>query len=489
MPTQTAINGPKIFEGGHADFLAQTDMLKRSPAAYKELVEAYGHTNLFTDLLESLGFISFQNSKPHQSPFATFYFKEEDERFIIVGSVITAQTGAGANVVLALASSQMGTVNGRAISRPRKNETLIDKNGAQWKIVAKNTTVTPHQITIRPALATNATTFAANDRFAILGPRYAEATGQPTGLVDQYGDYINRFAIYKETQLTSGTNMTTKENWFTVPGLEGYAYQKGFADAEVRHEVNVSKGLVFDRLSDNLTDFSPDFDTDVPDHGTEGFIQGVETQGKVQTWDVAAGYDMADFERAEAWYRQKNLPTSDIAVMQGGTVASQVQSALEAYMGKEIATKYLADKYLGQRYKSTERFTAEQLFIQLGFKGIQKGNYKFIFREISELNSMFGEGYTAGLDYSTWQFFVPLKTFKDPKQKITMNTIQLLHRGQDLGGYQRRIEIWETGGAGPVGQIKTDQWDVRRKYLRSEVCLMMVGGQWIILQKGGTADA
>src|SRR5690606_10373961 len=102
---------------------------------------------------------------------------------------------------------------------------------------------------------------------SIITPRYAEATGQPTGLLDDYGVYTNRFAIYKETQLTSGTAMTTRENWFTVPGLEGFAYQKGFADAEIRHDIGVSKGLVHDVLSNNLTDFSVDFDTDVPDNG------------------------------------------------------------------------------------------------------------------------------------------------------------------------------------------------------------------------------
>lgn len=489
MPVQTPITGPKVFEGGHADFLAQTDMLRRNPAAYSQLVESYGHVNLFTEVLESIGFAT-SNSIPLQTQYVDFYFKEQADTFITIGSVVTPQSGAGGNIVVALAASEIKTIDGRTFSRPRKNETLIDKGGNIWKIVAKNTAVNPHQITIRPNVTTQTGTFLANDRFALLAPRYAEATGQPTGLLDQYGMYTNRFAIYKETQLTSGTAMTSKENWFTVPGLEGYAYQKGFADAEVRHDVNVSKSLIFDRLSDNTTDFSPDFDTDVPDHGTEGFIQGVETQGKIQTWDTAAGYDLADFQRAEAWYRQKNLPTSDIAVLQGGTVASQLQIAMQSFLGKEVNIKYLAEKYLGQRYKSTERYTADQLFMQLGFNGMQLGNYKFMFREISELNNIFGENYTgATVDYSTWQFFIPLRTYKDPKQKITMNSIQLLHRGQDLGGYQRRVEIWETGGAGPVGKIKTDQWDVRRKYLRSEVCLMLVGGKWILLQKGGSVDS
>lgn len=489
MPQKTPLVRPHKFEGGHADFLAKTDMLRANPAAYNQLVQNAGYYNLFTEVLDSLGFSA--GSKPSETPFADFYYKDDSEsNYFAIGSVVTAQAAAGGNVVLALAASEMKVINGRNFSRPRKNEIIIDKAGRNWKIVAKNTTVNPHQITIRPSDSTLEATFAANDRFSIITPRYAEATGQPTGLIDDYGVYTNRFAIYKETQLTSGTAMTTRENWFTVPGLEGFAYQKGFADAEIRHDIGVSKGLVHDVLSNNLTDFSVDFDTDVPDNGTEGFLAGVQAQGKTQTYDKAAGYGLDDFERAVSWYRQKNMPGADILALQGGSVAGQVQTALQTFLGTDNADKFLANKYLGQRYKASERFNDEQLFIQLGFKGIQFGNYKFIFREIGELNNMFGENYTGDVDYASWQVFIPIKMYNDPRKKITAPSIQLLHRGQDIGGgYQRRVEIWETGGAGPVGKIKTDQFDVRRKYLRSEVCCMLVGGKWAVLQKGGSADA
>lgn len=490
MPVQTPITGPTLFEGGHADFLAKTDMLRRNPAAYRELVAAYNYPALFTEILDSLGFSTMTNSVAHQGPFIDFYFDEKQERHFTVGSVVTPQAAAGGPVTIALTAGQMKDLNGRRFSMPRKTEIVIDKNGKSWKITDKIVTANPHQLVLTPTIDTLATTFAANDRFFIIAPRGAEATGQPTGLVDDYGMYTNRFAIYKETDLTSGTNMTTKLDWYNVPGLKGYAYQNGIDKALVRHDAGVSKGLMFDTIGNNILDFSPDFDTTVMDYGTEGFIAGVEAQGKIQTYDKAAGYDLADFKRAEAWYRQQNLPSADIAVIQGGSAASAVQTALETLMGKEVNIKYLAQKYLGQRYKSTERFTPEQLFIQLGFNGIALGNYKFIFREAGELNELYGTGYTGGVDYSSWQFFVPLKTYRDAKNdKITMNSIQLMHRGQDNGGYQRRTEIWETGGAGPVGKIKTDQWDVRRHYLRSEVALMLVGGKWCLIQKGGTTDS
>lgn len=489
MPIQTPITGPVVFEGGHADFLAKQDMLRRNLPAYDKLVKDYGMENLFVDVVDSLGLSSV--SKPTESPFADFYFEDKKQNHFVIGSVVTAQSGAGGTIVVALAAGEMKTINGRRTSRPRKNEIIIDKTGKNWKIITKNTTTNPHQLTIKPALATQTGTFVANDRFSIITPRFGEATGQPTGLDTDFGMYTNRFAIYKETQITSGTNMTTKENWMTVPELEGFAFNRGFADAEQRHHIGVSKGLVHDSIADNLTDFSQDFDTDVPDNGTEGLLAGINAQGKIMTYDSASAYDEADFERVVSYYQQKNLPGCDIAVLQGGQIATQVQKVLRDLLGKDNANEYLAKKYLGQRYSANERFNEEQLFIQLGFKGIQYGNFKFIFREISELNNMFGDNYVDSVNYSGYQIFIPLRLHKGmgKSKDTTLPSIHLLHRGQVVGNYERRIEIWETGGAGPVGKIKTDQFDVRRKYLRSEVCNMLVGGRWTVLQKSGASDS
>lgn len=491
MPEVNALARPYFVEGGHADFLLKSDMLRRTPGAYRELAQQYQQPVLVTEILDSLG-LTGTRSRAHQSPYVDFYFAHDDDRYFSIGSVVTAQTGAGAPVVVALAASEMKTQDGRKLSRPRKNETIIDKNGVQWKIIAKNTATAgaaPHQLTLQPVLATTTATFLANDRFFIVAPRFAEATGQPTGLVRDYGLYTNRFAIVKETDLTSGTNMTTDQAaLYEVPGLKKWAYIEGIEWAEMRHERNKSMTIVHDQLSDNVFDFSPDFDQNVLDHGTEGMIQSIETQGVVQTYDTAAGYDLSDFRRAEARFRQMRLNGSDILVLQGGTAASNVQDALTDYLGKDVNMKYFADKYLGQRYKAGERFTPTDWFIQLGFNGIGFGNYKFIFREATELNGLYGDdGYQGGVAYDTWQFFIPIFTRKDAKTNATMPSMQMLHRGQDVGGYQRLNEIWQTGGAGPIN--KTDQWDVMRTYMRSEIMLMLFAGKYSIIQKGASADA
>ena len=488
MPVESALNHPYRVEGGNADFLLKTDMLRRAPGALRALAEQYQQPVLFTEILDTLN-LGGVVSKSHQSPYVDFFFAHDDDRYFVIGSVVTPQTSAGDPVTVELAASEMKTDDGRVTSRPRKMEVIQDINGDNWKIINKITTSSPHQLVLQPVSTSLEATFAANNRFFIIGPEGAEATGQPKGLIRDWGQYSNRFAIMKESHLTSGTNMTTDQTGlYGVPGLSKYAYIEGIDEATIRHERNKSSIIVHGQLSDNFFDFSPDFDQDVLDHSTEGLIQSIETQGTVQTYDTAAGYDLADFKRAEARFRNLRLNASDIIVIQGGTIASDIQSVLVDFMGKEVNMKYFSDKYIKQRYKAGENFTPEGLFVQMGFNGVGFGNYKFIFREATELNGLYGDdGYTGGVNYDTWQFFIPLYTKKDAKTNATMPSLQMLHRGQDVGGYQRLNEIWRTGGAGPIQ--KTDEWDVMRCFLRSEICLMLIAGKNTIVQKGGTTDS
>lgn len=489
MPEVTALARPYAYEGGHADFLLKTDMLRRSPGAFREMAQQYQAPVMFTEILDSLG-LTGTRSKSHTSPNVDFYFTNEDERYFSVGSVVTPQGGAGDPVVVALPAAEMKTRDGRRFSRPRKSESIMDRFGNKWKITNKitNTGTNPHQVELTPDLAATTATFTTGDRFFIIGPRFAEATGQPKGLVKDWGIYTNRFGIFKETDLTSGTNMTTDQTAiYGVPGLSKWAYVDGIDEASIRHELNKSKAVIFERIADNVFDYSPDFDTDVLDHSTEGLIASIEAQGVSQTYDESAGYDVSDLRRATARFRNMRLGAADIAVLQAPTAASNVQDALVDYLGKEVNIKYFANKYLGQRYKGGERFSAEDHFISMGFNGARFDGYNLIFREVTELAGLYGENYTNGVNYDTWQFFVPLYVQKDAKTNATMPSLQLLHRGQDVGGYQRLNEIWQTGGAGPIR--KTDEWDVMRTYLRSEICLMLFAGKYSIVQKGGATDS
>lgn len=474
-------------QGGHADFMIKSDYLRMYPQAYAKFVRRYGGEFTFLDVLESIGRTSVKESKPHQSPFYDYFFKDEDTRTFTIGSVVTPQTDAGDDVVVALATSQMETINGKITSRPRKDETVQDKNGKNWSIVAKNTTVNPHQLTLRPKSETTAATFAANDTFFIIGPSYAEGTGQPKGLITDYGQYTNQFAIMKETDITTGTNMTTLQPWQPIKDLQGYAYLNGIEEAELRHKKNKAMMMIHGQLGDgNVTQYVPDFDVDAEANDTEGLIQAFVTSGKGFTYDESNGYDLDDFQRIISFYRNKRLPKGDILVLQGGDIASAVQTSLYEMFNTYNADAFLSKKYMsGLKYNANERYSAEDYFVEIGFKGFRKDGYNFLFRELTELNNLYGTGNT-GYNYEGMQFFLPISVVRDPKNKIDLPTFEALHRGQKVGGYQRNIEAWNTGGAGPIR--KTDEWDVQRTFLRSEFMLAISAHYWLAYNVAGATD-
>lgn len=485
MPELQAAPSPTFVQGGHADFMLKTDYLRKFPQAYAKLVKRYGGEFGFLDALEALGKSS--TSAPSQSPFHDSYFVDDDKRYFKIGSVVTPQAAAGGNVVVALAASEMRSVAGKVSSRPRKDEVIQDKTGKNWSIAVKDISTNPHRLTLTPKVATTVGTFAANDAFFIIGPAYAEATGQPKGLITDFGQYTNMFAIMKETDITSGTNMTTKEVWNPISDLKGYAYRNGIETAEFRHKKNKSVMMVHGQLGDgNVKQYAPDFDVDATSNDTEGLIQAFMTSGQGFEYDESAGYDLDDFQQIISFYKNRKLPKGDIAVFQGSAIASAIQTTFFDMFKTYNADAFLAKKYLsGMKYNANERYTADDYFIEIGFKGLGFGGYNFLFHELTELNNMYGQGNT-GFNYEGMQFFLPISVVRDPKNKIELPTFEALHRGQDLGGYQRNIEMWNTGGAGPIK--KTDEWDVQRTYLRSEFLLAIVGHYWLAYNVAGDTD-
>lgn len=487
MPQLQGTPAQPWVQGGHADFMIKSDYLRMYPQAYAKFVRRYGGEFTFLDVLESIGRSSVQESKPHQSPYYDYYFEDEDTRVFKIGSVVTPQTGAGDDVVVALAATEMISVNGKVTSRPRKDETIQDKTGQNWSIAVKNTTTNPHQLTLRPKTATTVGTFAPNDAFFIIGPSYAEGTGQPKGLITDIGQYTNQFAIMKETDITTGTNMTTLQAWKPIKDLQGYAYLNGVEQAELRHKKNKAMMMVHGQLGDgNVTQFVPDFDLDAEANDTEGLIQAFTTSGQGFTYDSTNGYDLDDFQRIISFYRNKRLPKGDILVLQGGNIASEIQTTLYELFNTYNADAFLSKKYMGNlKYNANERYSAEDYFVEIGFKGFRKDGYNFLFRELTELNNLYGDGNT-GFDYEGMQFFLPISVVRDPKNKIDLPSFEALHRGQKVGGYQRNIEAWNTGGAGPIR--KTDEWDVQRTFFRSEFLLAITAHNWLAYNVAGAAD-
>lgn len=490
MPIDIVNPTPNFVEGGHADFLTKKDYLRSAPEAHAKYVKNWGSDFTFIDLLASVNLASMQDSVPHQSPYKESYYREKDQRRFAIKSVVTPQDSAGGEIVVELLDNEVRNIEGMITSRVRKDETVQDTNGVNWKVMRVDKSENPFHVTLKPIVSTATGTFKANDVFFIIAPSYAEATNQPTGLISDLGRYVNMFAIVKETDLTSGTNMTTKNPFKRAVGLKNYGYLNGQEEAELRHELNLSMMLVHGQLGDgNITQYAKDFDAEVENRDTEGLIQAFLSSGRVQTWDKSQGYGLEQMYRVSAYYRQKKLPKSDILVAQGGEVASAFQKDLLDFMGTNNRAELFSRKYFSKmRYSNAERYKPEDYFLDIGFKGVGIDGYNFLERELTELNSLYGDTYQSNVDYENMRFFMPISVMKDAKSGATIPMMQVVHRGQDLGGYQRRIEVWKTGSAGANRVTRTDEWDVQRCFFRSEAMLEIVGHYWMLTQIGGDQD-
>lgn len=487
MPGSNLITGPSHVQGGYADYLLKSDLLRQNAAEFDKFIRTWGEEYTFVDLMNSLG---WSNSQGYSTPYIEHGIDTEDSRSFSIGAIVTAQSAAGGDVVIGISAADMKTLTGddgttRRSSRPREFEQVMAYNGSKWKIKTKNIQTNPHQLTLTPLLKTQTTAgLAVGSYFQILAPTTAEAGTQPKGIIGDYDSYWNRFAIVKETNLASGTNLTTRTQgiWRAVKGVGNTYVANGLEQAEFRHTKNKSRILVHAELSDNWSTYSQDFDENVPERNTEGFLQAA-SYGKQGTYDEAAGYDLEDFKRMVSYYRTRRLPGTDFMVLQGNTIAGYTQDALLEFAKAYSTDSFMSKKMFGTRYGVGERFTADEMFASIGFKGIGFNNYNFVFRDLTELNFPTEQGFT----FDKNQYVIPMGMVRDARnRKLSYPALQLCHRALD--GYSRENEIWQTGSA-PSRMVNTDSWDVNRHFFRSEITLRTTAANLIYTQKAASVDA
>lgn len=489
MPNTIPNTQPQTIQTGLADVLmTQADFLRNNTHILNTFFNTYNGYTTFAQKLRSFGWASPGENMAVQSPITEHYFQGREKRSFTVGAITTASTGVGGNIVVALSAADMRTIVGddgvtRRFSRPRQGETIQFGDRNNYKIISKNQTTNPHQLTIRPKSASinPGTAIIVNAKAMILAPTAAEATGQPKSVENTYGKYQNRFAIVKEEALTSGTAKTTKSPLKMISGQPNYWYVKDVEEATVRHEVNKSKILVFDSLGDNIQQYSPDFDDNFPDRGTEGFIPYVTTAGVVNEYTDLDSYDIEEFNEVAAYYRSMMIATNAVLVWQGARIGARVEDVLIDYLADKSFQSYVSDKFMSSALKSftDDGYSADDMFINLGFKGVRKNQFNFIFSTMNELNDIEGGG-LEGFNYPEWQFFMPFGTTRDPKTKKMLPYIGYEYRGQEGAGYSREDILYKHGGAAITNR---DQFDVERTSFVSEIALHMANGELVVVNK------
>lgn len=487
MPITTPNSAPQTIQTGLADvLLTQADFLRNNVHMLNEFFNTYNGYTTFATKLRALG---WARPMAVQSPITEHYYQGREKHTFTVGSVVTPAVNAGDSTVIALSAGDMKTIVGddgvtRRFSRPRKGEKVIFGDRKVYKIIAKDQTTNPHRITLEPVSATTATLagITVSSKGVIIAPTGAEATGQPKAVENLYGKYQNRFTIVKETALTSGTAMTTTSPLKAINGQPNYWYIKDIEEATVRHEMQKSKILLIDQLGDgNVQEYSPDFDDNFPDRGTEGFIQAATTAGKVLEYDNLDAYNIDEFDEVAAYYRQMMIASNNVMVWQGHEIGSRIENVLVDFLADKSFQSYVSNNFMKGALQSfsDEGYSADDMFVSLGFRGVRKNSINFFFSYLNELNDI--EGLGAISNYAQWQFFMPFGATRDAKSKKALPYIGYEYRGQEAGGYSREDEVWKTGGAGPIQ--KTDEFDVQRSFFRSEIALHVANPDLIVVNK------
>lgn len=124
-----------------------------------------------------------------------------------------------------------------------------------------------------------------------------------------------------------------------------------------------------------------------------------------------------------------------------------------------------------------EGYSADDMFISLGFRGLRKNQMNFLFGYLNELNDIEGAGL---FDYPSWQFFMPFGMTKDAKSKKALPYIGYEYRGQDAGGYSREDIVHKRGGAAVTNK---NEFDVENTDFISEIALHMANGSLIVVNR------
>ena len=236
--------------------------------------ERHSYAPSFRLKLDSMGF-----SKGCSAPTLGHYEYPWREDLVKVGSIVQASAGPGTPVIVALHADSMydagATVGGvaRQASFPREGENILFANYTKARIVKKDTTVTPHRLTLSPVKSTVdlAGAIVADESYAIVDNAYAEGSGLPPGVMNRVIQYHNTFQISKEASYVTGSSATNKMYYDPIPNVSGAFYLKVEADTYYRFENKMAGALLFGQQDDNNTVYVQALGFDAPISGTEGF--------------------------------------------------------------------------------------------------------------------------------------------------------------------------------------------------------------------------
>lgn len=314
-------------------------------------------------------------------------------------------------------------------------------------------------------------TVALDDELVIMSNAFSEGSGQPQGAIRGTFEYDNDAQIIKETIGATGSEMVN-QTWFAVNtfGQKTNAYYHlGQVDLDYRMALRVDGALLWGKRTSNTTPLV-DPVTGRVIKSTEGLIPYIRRMGNEQTY-TDGSFDVAEFDEMDNTLDREHAGNYIMGLL-GLDLHQQIENALVTYFANTniVFAKETVNEVLFNRNES--------LGASVNFKYLTKSERTFLMKRMGVFNNPKLYGAT-GYPMPKFGVFMPINRRKDPVSGNMVESIGCRYRG--LGRYNRRMEVWSTGGAGEG--LKVNDIDARNWYQRTHIGAHYRGiNQFVLLE-------
>lgn len=313
---------------------------------------------------------------------------------------------------------------------------------------------------------------AAGDELIIITNAFSEGSGQPDSAIRGTWEYENDAQIIKETIGFTGTEMVN-QTWFDVTSM-GYKipayYFLGQVDIDYRMALRIDGALLFGKRTVNTA--LVDSDTGRVIKTTEGMVPYIRRVGNEQSY-TSGTFDVAEFDEMDYTLDREGAGNYILGLL-GITLHQDIENALVTYFADTNInyTRQTVNEVLFNRNES--------LGASVNFKYLTKSERTFLFKRMGVLNNpkLYGASGYENIGPKLGMF-LPINKRKDPVSGNMVESIGTRFRG--LGRYNRRMEVWQVGGAGEG--LKVTEFDTRNTYQRCHIGAHFRGGNQMVLME------
>lgn len=463
-------NQPSTVMGTTSEgFVTGLGLIADVPQVRKKLLSRHGMEKTWYTMLKEMGL-----GTPVEGPVYAHWEEDWIINNFLAGTVITASTGPGTSIIVALDPSSMytTTVTGygtQGFSYPANWDIIKLVDGSEAQITFKDETVTPHRLTIKPRLSTNdlAAKLTAGNRYWITTNAFAEGTGGADPKEPRLYRQQNNPQIIKTAYSITGSAMTDRMPVVSVAGSDGGNYMMvvGTEATQKLHMDRISKALWFSVQGDgNVTqNMSSAQGRPAPVRTTQGVDDYITNSGGNLLSYSYGNFAMPDFDNIGTILQRERAGTKTFIMPLAYGINNQIDNTLKTYMNNSnFAYATASGKVSSDMFNS---FTDKNdFFLWLGFDGVHKGGYTYLKRVQEELNEQMGAG-TEGYNWSGVGYVLPIDFVQSKFDKDATASVGYRYKG--LGGYDREMEQHYTGGAGL--EPATSSIDAKFLDIRSEI--------------------